>query len=444
MMKIAIYARVSTETQAKEGTINSQLEALREYAQANDLIITHECIDNGVSGSTLERDGLDELRDLALAGEVEGVLALSPDRLSRNQFDQMVLMKEFKKRNIKIFFTNQQFEDTPAGNLMLQIQGAISEYERATIRDRMRRGIKHAVKKGQVLGGKAPYGYKFIRKTETTLAHWEVNESEAEIVRMVFDLYVNKSMKGTAIARHLTEQRISTRSGAKWWSSVIYPMLKNESYIGLAQMYKTKSVKPKNNPKHSKRNRIKKTARQYNPIEERIGVPVPPLIDRATWEVAQELLKKNAYRSRRNNNVNKYLLRGLVVCGECGSMCPGYVSNKKTYYSCGAKRNKNIATKPHDDIRIVTRQKPFDEKVWQGLTEFLQDPENLQIQIEKRLPKASRVSKVAKDTQSKIEKKLEKLDMQEKRILDAYREEIIDLEELREQKSKIGYVQKSV
>ena len=168
------------------------------------------------------------------------------------------------------------------------------------------------------------------------------------------------------------------------------------------------------------------------------------MIDRATWEVAQELLKKNAYRSRRNNNVNKYLLRGLVVCGECGSMCPGYVSNKKTYYSCGAKRNKNIATKPHDDIRIVTRQKPFDEKVWQGLTEFLQDPENLQIQIEKRLPKASRVSKVAKDTQSKIEKKLEKLDMQEKRILDAYREEIIDLEELREQKSKIGYVQKSV
>ena len=120
-MKIAIYARVSTQSQAKQDTIQSQIEALREYAQAHDLNITHECIDNGVSGSTLERDGLDELRDLALAGEVEGVLILSPDRLSRTQFDQIVLMEEFKKRKMKVFFTNQQFEDTPAGNLMLQI-----------------------------------------------------------------------------------------------------------------------------------------------------------------------------------------------------------------------------------------------------------------------------------------------------------------------------------
>ena len=119
-------------------------------------------------------------------------------------------------------------------------------------------------------------------------------------------------------------------------------------------------------------------------------------------------------------------------------MCPGYVSNKKAYYSCGAKRNKNITTKPHDDVRIVTRQKPFDEKVWQGLTELLRDPENLQTQIEKRLPQASRVSQSAKDAQSKIEKELEKLDIQEKRILDAYREVIIDLDELREQKTKIA------
>lgn len=123
-----------------------------------------------MSGSTLEREGLDELRDLALAGEVSGVLALSPDRLSRSQFDQMVLMKEFKKSKTQVIFTNQQFDDSPAGNLMMQIQGAISEYERATIRDRMRRGMKHSVKKGQVIAGNTPYGYKLIRKTETSFA----------------------------------------------------------------------------------------------------------------------------------------------------------------------------------------------------------------------------------------------------------------------------------
>jgi site-specific DNA recombinase len=393
-----------------------------------------------VSGSTLERDGLDELRDLALAGEVSGVLALSPDRLSRSQFDQMVLMREFKKREIKVVFTNQQFEDTPAGNLMLQIQGAISEYERATIRDRMRRGQKHAVKNGQVIAGNTPYGYKLIRKTETTIARWEVNEAEAKIVHMVFDLYVKQGMKGAQIARYLNDKGFPTRKAPKWRGTVVYKILKNKSYLGIAYMYKNKRVIPKRRSQISEKESKATNATKPTAQEDQIGVPVPQLIDRATWDTAQELLKKNANRSRRNNHVNKYLLRGLVVCGECGSVCSGYVSNKKTYYSCGAKRNKNITTKPHDDVRIATRQKPFDEKIWQGLTELLGDPENLQEQIAKRLPQISKLSQSAKNEQSKIGKKLERLDMQEKRILDAYREEIIDLDELREQKSKIAEI----
>ncbi|MBT4182429.1 MAG: hypothetical protein HOE06_06110 [Candidatus Thioglobus sp.] len=99
-----------------------------------------------------------------------------------------------------------------------------------------------------------------------------------------------------------------------------------------------------------------------------------------------------------------------------------------------------MTTKPHDDVRISTRQKPFDEKIWQGVTELLQAPANLKMQIEKRMPQASRLSQSAKDLQSKIGKELERLDVQEKRILDAYREEIIDLDELREQKSKIAEI----
>ena len=436
-MKIAIYARVSTETQAKEGTINSQIDALRKYAADHQLTITHDCIDNGISGADLNRPGLDQLRDLVLEGEIEGVLILSPDRLSRKQAHEIILMEEFKKRDIQVLFTAQQFDDTPEGNLMLQIQGAVSEFERAKILDRMRRGAKHAVKNGQVIGSRAPYGFRFVRKAESTVAHWEVNEVEAEIVRIIYDLYIKQGMKGTAIASCLNEKGLPPRSGAKWWGSVIYDILKNESYLGTAFMYKNKWMKPQKHPK-VKTGRSRLSSSKPTPIEDRIGVSVPKLIARPTWEAAQELRKKNAYRSRRNNNVNEYLLRGLVVCGECGSMCSGQVSNKKAYYSCGAKRNKNITTNPHDDVKIATRQKSFDENIWQGLTELLQNPENIKKQFEKRLPQASKMSQSAKDEQSKIEKKLEKLDIQEKRILDAYREEIIDLEDLREQKTKIA------
>jgi site-specific DNA recombinase len=93
-MKIALYARVSSETQAKEGTIDSQIEALRDYAKAEKLIVVEECLDDGFSGASLDRPGLDRVRDLAQSGRIEGVLILSPDRLSRKQANQLILMEE--------------------------------------------------------------------------------------------------------------------------------------------------------------------------------------------------------------------------------------------------------------------------------------------------------------------------------------------------------------
>ena len=90
-MNIAIYARVSSESQAKEGTIQSQLEALRDCAKSNNYVVITECLDNGYSGSELNRPGLDQLRDMAAEGMIEAVLVLSPDRLSRKQAHQIIL-----------------------------------------------------------------------------------------------------------------------------------------------------------------------------------------------------------------------------------------------------------------------------------------------------------------------------------------------------------------
>ena len=127
-MKIATYARVSSETQAKEGTIDSQIQSLREYAQSNQLTIVKEYIDDGYSGSELIRPGLDQLRDALQERSFDAILILSPDRLSRKQSHQIILMDEFKKHNIQVLFTNQKFGDSPEDQLMLQIQGAVSEY----------------------------------------------------------------------------------------------------------------------------------------------------------------------------------------------------------------------------------------------------------------------------------------------------------------------------
>ena len=249
-MQIAIYARVSSETQAKEGTIDSQIEALRDYAKAHELTIVREFIDDGYSGAELNRPGLDELRDSIPQGRFESILVLSPDRLSRKQAHQIILLEEFKKLNIQVIFTSQTSADTPEDNLLLQVQGAVSEYERAKIIDRTRRGIKHAVDKGQVIGPNAPYGYRFVSKSNLAPAHWEIDPQEAELVRLIFDLYVNQGMKTPSIAKYLEEQGIASRSTySKWWDSSIYAILNNATYTGTAYMFKTKSVEPGKSPK---------------------------------------------------------------------------------------------------------------------------------------------------------------------------------------------------
>jgi site-specific DNA recombinase len=437
-MNSAIYARVSSEGQAKDGTIQSQMEALREYAQANQHEIIVECLDDGYSGADLNRPGLDQLRDIASEGLIEAVLVLSPDRLSRKQAHQIILLEEFKKRNVQVNFISQPFGDSAEDQLMLSIQGAIAEYERAKILDRTRRGTQHAVKNGQVMGSNPPYGYRFVRKSQDAPAHYAIDPDEAEIVKLVYDCYVNQDMSCRAIAKQLEQDGFPSRSKInKWWPSTINAILKNETYTGIAYMNKTKAVVPGKHPKIKHYRQRRKSAKVERPKEEWIALKVPAIIGQELWQKAQKIVERNSALSPRNNSKHNYLLRGLVVCGHCGSMAPGHVSNAYTYYSCGAKRNKNLTTKPHV-IRVAVSHKKLDKKVWQGLVQLLDDPQRLQEQLGKKAERQRQLKhRPAQDT-GKLEKELEKLQVEEKRLLDAYREGVIDLDELREQKAKIN------
>ncbi|MCB9109617.1 MAG: recombinase family protein [Anaerolineales bacterium] len=435
-MRIAIYARVSSDTQAKEGTIESQIEALREYAKKHKYKIAYECLDDGYSGSNLDRPGLDELRDLMQAGEIKGVLILSLDRLSRNQANQIILMEEFKKRDIQVIFTNQNFEQNAEGNLMLTIQGAVAEYEREKILDRMRRGTIHAIKNGQINGGNPAYGYRYIPKTKDRVGHWEINPEEEKIVRYIYDLYVNEGLSATAIVKRLNDEAVPCRS-SKWWSRQVFSILQKEFYIGIAYMFRRKAVEPKRNAKTKDYYKRKNRSRIDRPREDWVGIPVPAIIDREMWEKAQERRQKNIHTSKRNNRKNHYLLRGLVVCGLCGSMASGYVSNKSTYYSCRAKRGNNVHTIPHDEL-IQVSHPSFDDKVWVGLTELLSDPKKIKEQVGKRVQTRKSDNSPIGQPANEIDKELDKLAAQEQRLITAYRQEVINLDELKTQKGMIA------
>src|ERR1700692_1784956 len=209
----AIYARVSSDRQKENHTIASQTAALIEYAQKNGYSVPSEWVfeDEGYSGAILVRPGLERLRDLAAEGQIAAVLVYSPDRLSRKYAYQVLLNEELSRCGVELMFLKAPAGTTPEDQLVVQFQGMIAEYERAQIAERCRRGKKHMAQQGlvNVLSG-APYGYRYVRKSESSTAYYEVIEAEAKIVRMVFEAYTQQGLSINAVARMLKEHQLPT------------------------------------------------------------------------------------------------------------------------------------------------------------------------------------------------------------------------------------------
>src|SRR5262247_2893806 len=198
----AIYARVSSDRQKENHTIASQTAALIEYAQKNGYRVPPEWVfqDEGYSGAVLVRPGLERLRDLAAEGQIAAVLVYSPDRLSRKYAYQVLLSEELSRCGVELVFLKAPSGATPEDQLLLQFQGMIAEYERAQIAERSRRGKRHRAREGSinVLSG-APYGYRYVRKSDTSAAYYEVIDSEAAVVRRVYEMYTQQGLSINAI-----------------------------------------------------------------------------------------------------------------------------------------------------------------------------------------------------------------------------------------------------
>ncbi len=220
MTTAAIYARVSSERQKEEHTIRSQVATLIAYATERAWTVPAQWVfeDEGYSGAALVRPGLERLRDLASEGLIVRVLVYSPDRHSRKYGYQVLLIEELARHGVDIEFIKSPKAQTPEDQLLLQFQGMIAEYERAQIAERARRGKRHRAKERlvNVLSG-APYGYRYVKKTDTAVAHYEVIEREAQVVRQVYDLYTSKGLSIHAIARWLNEHQVPTRKGVSPW-----------------------------------------------------------------------------------------------------------------------------------------------------------------------------------------------------------------------------------
>ena len=312
----AIYVRVSTEEQAMKGySLKDQLYECRLKA-GNSAV--KEYIDDGISGEFLDRPALERLRSDLKSGSIDEVICLDPDRLSRKLVNQLIITEEIEKR-AKLTFVNHEYEKTPEGKLFYQMKGAVSEYEKAKINERMSRGRRQKAREGKVVKDYGIYGYKYDKETGSLVP----DPYESEIVKLIFDCFTGKrgGFKGiNGIAKHLASLKIPTKSGKNvWHRQVVKQILSNPVYTGVFFQNKWNCEGMLGN---RYRPDDEKVPIKKRPKEEWIPVRCPVIIDNCTFVYAQELLK-NMRRRYAGKPKYEYLLSGLVRCGKCGNTMTG-------------------------------------------------------------------------------------------------------------------------
>ena len=440
MQMAAIYTRVSSNQQREAHTIASQTAALVEWAATLDLEVPRQWVfeDEGYSGATLERPGLEQVRDLAAAGDIQVVLVHSPDRLSRKYAYQVLLVEEFGRHGVETRFRNGPSNATAEDQLLVQFQGMIAEYERAQILERSRRGKRHRARAGEisVLGG-APYGYRYVRKREDNPAAYVIIDAEARVVRDVYEHYTVTGWSIAAITRWLNEQGVPTRKvGARWERSTVWAMLRNPAYRGTACFGKTRGARRQRVTRPLRlRGGVasRDSASHERPREEWIEIPVPAIVDESTFTRAQELLHENKVHARRRT-IEPSLVQGLVSCQKCGyalSRASGRSSARRIhYYRCIGSDGWRHLGGPRCDTRPV-RQDLLDEVVWTEVIRLLEEPALIQQELDRRLAAAQAADPTKKRTQA-VERDLARVGKSMERLLTAYQEDLLSLEQLRE------------
>lgn len=337
----AIYARVSTEEQAKHGySLNGQIASCQAKAGEGPFEIY---TDEGVSGELLDRPALRQLREDIRVKTITHVICYDPDRLSRKLMNQLIVTEELDKSGVELVFVNGDYAKTPEGQLFYSMRGAIAEFEKAKITERMGRGRLEKARQGKILKNYQLYGYNYDPVNGQIVPHPE----EAVVVQLIFDLFVNPrpGIEGiNGIAKYLTQLNIPTKRGAKvWHRQVVRQILGNETYSGTFYQNRWQTEGMFANKYKSIDDKI---ALKERPEEEWIPVPCPAIIDEETFTKAAQLLAASRRRWSKQSK-HAYLLSGMLRCGHCGNTMTGektkhwgrenYVYTDRKNYS-GAKQ----------------------------------------------------------------------------------------------------------
>ncbi|WP_425571901.1 recombinase family protein [Pontibacillus salipaludis] len=408
---IGIYTRVSTDEQAREGvSLKEQQERLTAYCRAmgwnQDPVLF---IDDGYSAKNLDRPQLNKLIKAVKEKKISKVLVTKLDRMSRKLLDLLTLIDTFHDYEVTFVSISESFDtNTPSGRLTLQVLGAVAEFERERIRERVIDNMMHSAKQGKWLT-QAPYGYRLEDKELV------IHEPESKIVQRIYNLYLEKGNGFYTIAKKLNEDGIPSRNKKEWSVRGVKLVLTNPVYKGTIVWNRTDS---------SKKIRKEKDEKDWIVMEN----AAPIIVEKDKWEKANKKAKSKQMAPRAQTS--PHLLGGLLKCGKCGGgMSIGWSGSKnKRYrvYRCSNNKNKGTCTSKQYHANDV------EEWFKEGLQQLAS---SLDIQSSPNL-----LQQLIEDEGESHLKKVKKAKKRYERKVEAYTAGLIELEELKKEKEDLDNI----
>ncbi|MED5050593.1 recombinase family protein [Anoxybacillus rupiensis] len=392
-MKTALYIRVSTEDQAREGySIQMQKEKLLAYCMSQGWDIEGVYIDDGYSAKDLERPEMKRMITNIKQGVIDCVLVYRLDRLTRSVLDLHNLLKLFEKHNCKFKSATEVYDTTTAmGRMFITIVAALAQWERENTAERVKVNMYHMVKEGKYPGGKVNFGYKLEN------GQIKPNESESAIVNIIFNLYLEGN-GDNRIAATLNRMGYRTRLGKLWTGKQIRDILMNQVYIG----------------------------RFFYMNEYHEGI-IPAIIDTEKFETAQKM--RESRRAKHPKQVSSdYIFSGILRCARCGRVMPGRISNHtkkdgiyaRRKYTCRGTFTKLCNMPMLDEMSIEEAFLQYVDTLYDEVTAV--DVASMYTSEEKEITNQIKT----------IKKQLDEIKKRRKKWQFAFANEVISLEELRD------------
>ncbi len=341
-VRVATYTRISTDEERQPNSLEAQRVRLDSFVASQPEWQINLRYEDQFTGTVIDRPALSRLLRDAKRGRFDVLLVYRVDRLARSIRGLAQIVDELDQAGVVFRSATEPFDTgTPAGRMMVQMLGVFAEFERALIVERILAGLERKAARGGWCGGRRPYGYDIAADRD----HLERNPTEAPLVPVIFDHYVNRQLGSSATAKWLNTNGYRTKNGRLWNHGSVLTVIRNRAYIG--EIYYRGSWYP---------------------------APHEPIVPRELFDRAQVILKERGEdQSQRRSNASEYLLTSRVRCGRCGQAYIGTAAHGRngryTYYTCFTRHRYGTEHCANDRLPAEKLEQAVIGQLWKVLND---------------------------------------------------------------------------